>query len=172
MHSLSQDEKSKIHAVYVAVYNLPFKTQQKSTLLTTLMGGADWSWRVTGITVGALEALAANDYRYVKGKVCRAHLVARIDTARAVFEIPQPLPEDQFFTRIWKNDKTVIATKSENKTGGTLPKALPIDSNLGMFTCNPLVGFKCGKKEADFLRNLHKAYKAGVVAVKESVPEL
>ena len=163
MHSLSQDEKSKIHAVYVAIYNLPYSTQRKTIMLTALMGGTDWSWRVTGITVGALEVLALNSYRYVKGKICRAHLVARIDTARAVFEIPQPLPENQFFTRIWENDKTVIATKSENKTGGTLPRAVPINCNLGMFICNRLVGFKHGKKEADFLRKLHADYIEGAV---------
>jgi len=130
-------------------------------LLTTLMGGNDWSWRVIGITPGALEVLAANDYRYVKGKICRAHLVGRIDTARAVFEIPHPLPEDQFFNLIWENDKTVIATKSENKPKGILPKPVPIDYTLGLFRCNRLVGFRHGKKEADFLRKFHANHKAG-----------
>ena len=87
MHSLSQDEKAKIYAVYVAIFNLPFKLRKKTTLLTALMGGADWSWRVTGITVGALAAVAAHNYKYVKGTICRAHVVARIDTAKAMFEI-------------------------------------------------------------------------------------
>lgn len=160
MHSLSKNDKRKIHSVYKAIYNLPFGIQKKTMLLTALMGGADWSWRVTGITIGALEVLSANDYKYIKGKICRAHLVARINTARAVFKKAHPLPEDQFFKKIWKNDKTVISTKSENKTGGILPKAILIDYKLGLFQCKPLVGFKHGKKEAAFLRKLHLVHKA------------
>lgn len=160
MHSLSQNERSKIYAVYVAIYNLPFSLQRKTTLLTTLMGGADWSWRVTGITSDALQLLEANNYKYIKGKLCRAHLYPRIDTARAVFEIPQPHPEDEFFETIWKNDETIIATKSENKTGGTLPKPVPIDYQRGLFRCNPLVGWKHRMQEVDYLRELHTDYKA------------
>jgi hypothetical protein len=159
MHSLSQDERSKIHAVYVAIHSLPSILQRKATLLTALMGGAEWCWRVTGITSGALQVLEANNYRYIKGKICRAHLFPRIDIARAVFELRQPLPEDQFFKIIWKNDETIIATKSENKTGGTLPEAIPIDYELGLFRCNRLVSWKHGKKEADYLRELHADYK-------------
>ena len=157
MHSLSKDDKRKIYAVYLAIFNLAFKIQRKTTLLTALMGGADWSWRVVGITVGALEMLASNSYKRIKG-ICRAHLIDRIDTARAVFEIPHPLSEDQFFTKIWENDETVIATNSENKTG-ELCQRIPIDYKLGMFICNPLIGFKHNKKEVDFLRKLHTNYK-------------
>ena len=78
MNNLSQDERSKIYAVYIAIYNLPFATRRKNSLLTTLMGGAEWSWRVVGITPGALEVLKANNYKYIKGKVCRVDLVARM----------------------------------------------------------------------------------------------
>ncbi len=160
MHSLSQDEKSKIHAVYLAIFNLPFSTQRKTMLLTTLMGGAEWSWRVTGITPGALKVLEASSYKYIKGQVCRAHLCPRIATARGIFEINQPLLEGEFFETIWQNDQTIIATKSENRTGGTLPEAVPIDYDRGLFRCKPLVGWKHGKQEADYLRQLHADYKA------------
>jgi hypothetical protein len=158
MHNLSQDERSKIYAVYVAIYNLPFTLQRKTTLLTALMGGAKWSWRVVGITPAALQLLAANNYRYAKGKVCRAHMVDRIDTARKMFEDARPLSEDQFFSMFWKNDKTIIATKSENKNGGPLPTALPIDYRRGLFQSG-LVGWRHGTREADYLRQLHAKYK-------------
>ncbi|MBK8739498.1 MAG: hypothetical protein IPM02_08105 [Betaproteobacteria bacterium] len=163
MHGLSQDEKSKIHAVYVAIFDLPYKIQRKTMLLTTLMGGADWSWRVVGITVGALQALSASKYKYKKGTICRAHEVARIDTARRVFEIPSPLPVEELFDLFWANDRTVITTKSENKTGGKMPPYLAIEFRDGLFQNNGLVGFKFRKKEAEFLQALHKAYKAGAV---------
>ena len=164
MHSLSLNEKSKIHAVYVAIFDLPYTIQRKTMLLTTLMGGADWSWRVVGITVRALEALSASNYRYTKGTICRAHVIARIDTARRVFEIPAPLTIEELFDLFWANDRTVITTKSENTTGGKTPKSLPIEFMNGLFKNNGLVGFKFRKKEADFLRTLHEAYKAGAVS--------
>lgn len=171
MHSLSPDERRKIHAVYVAIYRLPFTLQRKTTLLTALMGGAEWSWRVVGITPGALEVLEANSYKYVKGKICRAHKVARYATAGAVFGNAQPLLEDDFFTKYWANDETIIATKSENKTGGTLPAAIPIDYRSGMFPCNTVVGWKHTKKEAAFLRELHANYKAGRIVPKDPTAE-
>jgi len=130
-------------------------------LLTTLVAGAGGSWRVTGITKDALEVLALNNYRYVKGKICRAHKVDRIETARAVFEIPKPLSENEFFMVLWTNDETVIATNSENKTGATLPKELiiQIDFKLGLFL-NSFIGFKYRKMEADYLRTLHATHKS------------
>jgi hypothetical protein len=76
-----------------------------------------------------------------------------------VFEIARPLPENQFFEVFWKNDETIIATKSENKTGGSLPEPVPIDYKLGLFPSKPLVGWRHSKKEADYLRGLHAEYK-------------
>jgi hypothetical protein len=128
--------------VYVAIYNLPFTLQRKTMLLSTLMGGHDWSWRVVGITPGALDVLEANNYRYVKGKVCRAHLVGRHSTAGVVFTRPQPFGEDEFFRTFWENDETVITTKSENKASASPPEHLRIDHNLGLFVSNPLVGWR------------------------------
>ncbi|HXT11365.1 MAG TPA: hypothetical protein VN873_07360 [Candidatus Angelobacter sp.] len=125
----------------------------ENTLLTALMGGADWSWRVTGITAKALEMLASVDFKNVKG-IRRAHLVDRIDTARAVFHTSSPLTEDEFFATFWENDKTVIATISENKMGGTLSRIIPIDYRLGLFA-GKAISFQYLKREASFLRDLH-----------------
>lgn len=167
MNKLSADVKFRMYQVYIAIYNLPFASfdlQRKTTMLTALMGGAEWSWRVVGITPQALELLAENNYKYVLGKIRRAHLVDRFATARAVFEQPKPLSENEFFKLFWENDETVIALKEENKKGGLPRQILPIDFNLGLFQSNPLVGHKHGKKEADFLRKLHEDYKASIVA--------
>src|SRR5262249_45495356 len=112
--SVSEAERHNMYLVYRAIYELS-DLQRKNKLLTALGGGFEFSWRVIGITIGALEVLEPDGYRYIKGEVCRAHLRDRIDTARAVFEIPEPLEEDEFFKVLWENDQTVIATKSENK---------------------------------------------------------
>jgi hypothetical protein len=162
--SFSPVDGQKIHSVYLAIFDLPknlYTIQRKTMLLTTLVAGAGGSWRVTGITKEALEVLALNNYRYVKGKICRAHKVDRVETTRAVFEIPKPLSENEFFMVLWANDETVIATNLENKTGVTLPKesVIPIDYKLGLFP-NSFIGFRYRKVEADYLRTLHATYKS------------
>ena len=89
------------------------------------------------------------------------------ETAREVFEVANPLSEKEFFNLFWKNDKTIIATKSENKTGGTPPKYVRIDRELCLFLCNSVVGFKHGRREADYLRKLHEKYQTGQVRAFE-----
>ena len=155
IRGFSRSEKKKIYAVYLAIFALPFPLPKKTTLLTALMGGTVWSWRVVGITPSALELLAENGYRYKKGNICRAHLVARIETARKVFERRRPFSESHFFNRFWENDKTVIATRAENRTNNGLPKKwIRINSDLGLFPSG-LVSFRHGRKEVSHLRELH-----------------
>lgn len=154
MLNILKDEKAKIYAVYIATFELSYDIQRKNTLLTALMGGADWSWRVVGITVDALELFAANNFKMPE--VRRAHKIARIDTARSVFEIPTPLSSDAFFELFWLNDETVIATKPENKKNAVLSEVIPISFDEGLFRCNKKVGFRYRqKKEGMFLRALH-----------------
>lgn len=162
MHKISQAEKHRYYQVYRAIFDLT-DLSHKNKLLTALGGGFEFPWRVVGITPGALEILASNDYKYVKGQICRAHLVDRIDTARAVFDISEPLSEDEFFDVLWKNDQTVISTKSENKRGGYVPDCIPFDYTDGLFRGQKQVGWKHTKREAEFLRELHRKHKAGVV---------
>ena len=153
--------KEQIYAVYISIFNLRSSTQKKCSILTPLLGGYETSWRVVGITKAALELLAENNYRYIKGAICRAHIVNRYETARQIFECNSPLDLSTFFEVVWNNDRTVIATKSENKLNGTLPKVIPIDYLKKLFTCNEIVGFKFRKIEAEFLRDLHLAFKSG-----------
>ncbi|MGZ8984552.1 MAG: hypothetical protein ACXW11_11485 [Methylotenera sp.] len=153
--------KEQIYAVYLSIFNLISSTQKKCSILTPLLGGYETSWRVIGITKAALELLAENEYRYVKGAICRAHIVGRYETAKQIFECNAPLDLSTFFEIVWKNDRTVIATKSENKNNGTLPKVIPIDYLKKLFTCNEIVGFKFRKIEAEFLKDLHLAFNSG-----------
>lgn len=154
MYNISQDEKTKYYLVYKAIFNLS-DLNQKNKLLTALGAGFEFPWRVVGITPGALTVLASNNYKYIKGQLCRAHISSRIDTARKVFERPAPLSEDEFFDVLWANDETVISTKSENKVGGVLPKWIEVDYRDGLFRGAKQVGWRHTRKEVDFLRQLH-----------------
>ena len=161
---MSKDGKDEFYAAYIAIFNLPCRTQKKCSIVTRLMGEEPWSWRVAGISPAALESLAKNDYKYVKGVVCRAHIVARIETARAIFEIAKPIAQDEFFNLFFNNDQTVITTKSENKTGGGLPEFIPIGIDLGHFQ-STMAAWKHGPSERNYLRDLHVQYRNGNVAL-------
>lgn len=161
MQNLSQDDKQKIYAVYKAIFALD-DIRRKKRMLTELMGGFEWSWRVVGITPRALELFAQNDYKRGKSKedkTTRAHRVARVDTAKMLFEIPEPLPLDQFFEKFWRNDETVICVKGENRK--IVPEFIEFNFfELGLFLCNPAVNCRHKNEEAECLRKLHTEIKA------------
>ena len=120
------------------------------------MAGESWAWRVVGISKAALEALAKNDFRYVKGTVCRAHIVDRIDTAGTIFKTKtnSPIPREEFFSLYFENDQTVITTKSENKAGSRVASYIPIDAERGLFPAKA-IAWKHGRAERDYLRSLY-----------------
>lgn len=162
------DEKKDIYSVYKAIFETNLSMQKKKTLLTTLLGANEWSWKVVGISEKALEELKKNEYNYVKG-VVRAHIVARIDTANMVFDSKRgPLEERDFFEKIIFNDKTVLTMKEENKTRKPLPAAIPISSEENLFPCQH-VGYKHEKAAAAYLKELHRKFHAGEI---NAVPAL
>jgi hypothetical protein len=137
-----------------------FSIQKKNTILTALMAGEPYSWRVIGISLKALEALAKHGYKYKTGLICRAHLVERLETAKRIFA--KRLSQEDFFKQ-YETDETVIALKSENKKGGPL-EFLRIDPKMGLFP-NQLINFKHGKAERKYLRELHSKYQSGTVSM-------
>ncbi|MBI5622179.1 MAG: hypothetical protein HY924_00225 [Elusimicrobia bacterium] len=152
-----------IYDIYVCIFNSPFSLQKKNVVFSGLMAGEPWSWPVIGISRAALEALAAVDFRYKKGTICRAHLVDRIETARALFEnSTSPLSRDHFFQQYLKTGSTIITLKSENRRGVRAPDYIPIDRN-GDFFQNRLIFCAYGRKERDYLRELHSRFSKGLV---------
>jgi hypothetical protein len=144
--------------------------RDKTRLLTGLMGGKPWSWPVVGVTPAALAVLAMNDFKYVKG-INRAHIVPRIETARALFErASKPLGIDDFFVQFLANDRTVIATKAENKVKGSIPPWIPLqpDEYPPAFQCAQVVGWIHRKREVELLRKVCSDYDAGLLALVQS----
>jgi hypothetical protein len=154
----------EFYETYIFICQRSFSFQKKCSMFTALMAGEPWAWPVVGITVAALEVLAKNDYKYTKGIVCRAHIVDRIATARAIFENREkPMQQTELLELLSKSDKTVISTRSENKTNGKLPEFIPIDMKRGLFQSR-LIAWKHGPAECDYLRGLHEDFKNGKVA--------
>lgn len=156
MHKISNEERERYYLVYKAIFGLTVLSR-KNKLLTALGGGFEYPWRVVGITPAALDLLATNDYKYIKGKICRAHRVDRIKTSEMVFNRSEPLPIDDFFQLLWANDETIISTKAENKSGGP-SHFIPIDYKCGLFLGAGQVGWKHQKEEIEFLRKKHREH--------------
>ena len=151
---------------YAFIFDLPFTVQKKNTLLTALMGGEPWSWRVVGITAAALDGLARHDFNYqrahkAKIRICRAHCVPRIETAHVLFK--EKHSREQFFKRFLETDVTVLALKSENKRRGP-SQYVPIDLQRNLFPSRS-VSFRYSRDEATYLRELQANYKTSKVAL-------
>ena len=154
-----------MHAVYVAIFKAKqacpngFGDNDVTRLLTSLMGGKPWSWRVVGITPEALDLFAQNNFKRPPKLIQRGHKFARVKTARKLFERPAPATLDEFFRIFLKNDKTVLMTAEQNQRK-QFPKYSGINNPDGdLFPCGPLVGWQHGKNEVEFLRKLYARTK-------------
>lgn len=164
--SIPNQLKQDIHSVYSRIFKTDFDMQKKKVLLTSLIGAYEWSWKVVGVSENALKSLAEKKYIYTPG-IVRAHIVARIDTAKIVFDKNKEcLNEGDFFDHILANDKTVLTIKKENTTRYDLPDVIPICTKEILFPCQH-VGYKHAQGAAAYLRDLHQKFNEGkIVAVK------
>ena len=153
-----------VYEVYASIFAQPFSVPRKSVIFSALLAGEPWSWQVIGISQAALEALSKSDFRYLGGTVCRAHIVDRFSTAKAIFDLPVMLQQESLFDLLLKNGRTIITTKSENKSAPRLPTYLPIASSRGLFQ-NKLISYKHGRAERAFLRKLHQEFSRGKVSL-------
>ena len=154
---------TEIYALYSVMFPQSFSIRRKSVIFTAVLAGEPWSWQVIGISQAALEALSINDFRYMARTVCRAHLIDRIATANAIFNIPGPLSNQALFSMLVKTGLTIITTKAENKLASRLPY-LSIDSARGLFL-NQLISFTHRRNERNALRELYSDFNNGRVSL-------
>jgi len=166
MDSIHTDKKLReaLYSLYVAQFNAiraypeAFDKNHATRMLTGLMGSRPWSWRVIGITKEALELFGQHDFKRPPRLIQRGHREARADTAKALYyDIPVPLPQDEFFTFFLKRDETVLMTSGQNRhtPGGEFPDFIKIPLKANLFPSGSLVGWQHRKAEVDFLRQLH-----------------
>lgn len=159
-----------LHGLYVALFEArklspdDFKDSRLTTIQTAFMGVEDCGWRVIGITPEALELLATMDFHKHKlpRRLCRGHVVDRIQTTRALFAHAKPLNQKRFFETFLANDCTVIMLVEQNRGKSSFPRYLDIDNpDADFFPNGGLIGWKQRKKERDFLAVLHTDFKKG-----------
>jgi hypothetical protein len=166
---LEQNYKKELYEVYLAVFKMRDEPHQRRVLImTNLMGGKFWSWRVVGITRKALERIAEHGFKYKAGSsIHRSHIISRKDMYISMLERCEPMQIDEWWNYFWENDRTIIATGTENNAKAPMSECYEIDPEMGLFQCNPVAGFKLTqKKEGVFLRELYEkknwlAYHSG-----------
>lgn len=128
-----------------------FTTGRCTQILTAMMGGRSWSWRVVGITPAALKLFHKLCYKYKPGEgITRAHIVSRSETTKILIYSPEPLEKGEF-TRLWiENDRTVLCAKGENKA--IMPDFLEFDDRANELFPSKHIAWRHGKEEQEFLK--------------------
>ena len=162
-HALRQ----ALYGLYVALFEAKracpkdFDSGRLTTIQTAIMGIKDYGWRVIGITREALDLLATADFDKNKlpRRLCRGHIIDRIETTRQLFGPEEPVALEYFFDTFLHNDQTVIMLNEQNNHATPPPKFIEIDNpNADLFPNGSLMGWKHRKKEREYLRQLHQRY--------------
>jgi hypothetical protein len=155
--------RKALHGLYVALFKArktspdDFHDGRLTTILTAIMGIENYSWRVVGITMEALDLLAAVDFNKNKlpRSLCRGHKYDRIKTTKKLFNQEKPMQIDEFFKVFLRNDQTVIMLNKQNQSKD-FPEYIKFDNpDAELFPNGSLMGWKHRKKERDYLRQLH-----------------
>jgi hypothetical protein len=165
------NDEGTIHLLYSALHQAHkrapkfWPVPRCTKVLTEIMAGRDFSWRVIGITPLALDAFAAAGFYYKsRSGITRAHLRPRIETVRKLLLPDKPLSESDLLEIWFANDLTVICARGENKNVGVPPYIL-IDNDDGALFPSRAVRWHHRKKERDYLKELfHEKARHSLVA--------
>lgn len=165
--STDAELREALYGLYVALFSAreacpdDFTGTRLTTILTAVMGVEYYGWRVVGITKEALDLLSTLDFdkKKLPRRLCRGHIVKRIETVRSLFGGEEPLSLEEFFCTFVENDCTVIMLSSQNSHSKPFPSYIKIDNpSAELFPNGKLVSWKHRKRERDYLRQLHSGY--------------
>jgi hypothetical protein len=133
--------REALYGLYLALFKAgrscpdDFKDSRLTTILTAIMGIENIGWRVVGITREALDLLATEDFHKHKlpRRLCRGHIVDRIQTTRVLFGSRKPHSLNDFFEKFFQNDQTVIMLNEQNRNATRFPDYIKIDNRTGTF---------------------------------------
>lgn len=166
----TERERAALHAVYQSLHqtvrNHPdiFNPGQYTAVITQLMGGRDWSWRVVGITPNALQQFQKQGFaRVAGGGITRAHIVGRQATCEILIRHENALDVNSLFNLYLERDQTILCAKGENKR--ELPAYIDINNPEAELFSSKKIGWRHGPREIDFLGQLQQQHLAGQTAM-------
>tara|TARA_Y100000385_G_C13067162_1_gene627259 strand:- start:1501 stop:2022 length:522 start_codon:yes stop_codon:yes gene_type:complete len=142
---------------YLMIKKMRAPEGNKIKMLSTLFSINPNSWRVTGITLAALEIFKKHNFKKVpRMGINRSHLIQRHTFYKHLLNI-EISDEHMFWEKYYKNDRTVLATSSENMKNSTsiTDESLDVpDDNRNLFKTSGY-SWKHKDEEEDFLRDLY-----------------
>ena len=139
---------------FLLIRKMRAPTSKRYRMLGELFAVNPNAWRVTGITENALKVFQQHDFKRVSRMgINRSHLVDRVKTYTTMLEGPL-MDCEEWWNFYFDNDKTVLATSTENMGKGEWSKVYDIDPQLGLFKTQ---GFAWRHKdpEINFLKALY-----------------
>ena len=161
--------KEEIYKLYKAIFDSSLE-EQRIKLMTYIFAWHPWSWRVVGISRGAINKIIENEFYPLPKKIVRDHFLQdRNTTYTEMLEVSKPLELKRWWNLFWENDQTIIMTKEEHDKGRDKVKCHKLNWEDGFFACNPLIGFKYRKSmEGAYLKDL-KFNWISIETMKESI---
>jgi len=152
----SLEYQTALYKIYQAVFEQEVLEENRIRLMTPLFAYRRWSWRVVGISEGAINLIKDCGYSSPKGLNRDHFLQDRTNTFRRMFpENGVILEQNHWWDLFWKNDATILMSKSEHgqKNHQTV-RCYPLNWRDGYFACKTLVGFDCRKSiEGELLKS-------------------
>lgn len=143
------------YADFMAIRGMRSPTNRRVRMLTELLGSYADNWIVTGVTVEALKVFEQHDFRRVSRMgINRSHLVDRHKTYTQMIDGPE-MTADEWWKFYRENDKTILATSSENMSNA-FSDVHSIDTELGLFRTSGFT-WKHNNAEANLLREIFES---------------
>jgi len=154
------------HDLYVALHRVhkdapdTWNDVQCNYVLTSIMGGRKFAWRVVGITPAALQLWHERPDTMPgiarMAGIVRAHLTPRLETTRRLVAPTDPLSEEEFFDIWLSGNETYLCLKKENRRIA-IREVIPIRNPDGDLFSSKRTHPHCGPLECEFLNKLWEA---------------
>jgi hypothetical protein len=155
---LTEHSISMLHNFYILAHEAhkadskTWTVQHCNRVLTNVMGGHQFSWRVVGITPKALRQFEQQKFKYLTGcGITRAHIIARRNTVETMICRDIPLSASEFISLWIDNDRTVLCIRGENNNN--LLDWLEFPPMQSPLFSSTTAGWRHGKDEIDFLKS-------------------
>ena len=139
--------KDDFYHDFLLIRKMRAPTRKRCRMLGELFACDPDAWRVVGITEEALKIFATHNFNRVSRMgVNRSHLVDRNTTYTTMIEGPL-LEKNKWWNFYRRNDKTILATSSENMSNN-FSTVYDIDASLDLFKSQ---GFAWRHREPEVL---------------------
>ena len=146
--------REEMYEDFLKVCSMNASETTKVGMLTHLFSAHDNPWRVIGITREALNVF--KDYgfqRKSKMGINRSHIFGRSETYKKMLQKKFNSCKD-WWDHYYENDKTILATSSENKKKIPFTEIFYFSEELNMFKSKGYA-WEHGEKEKSVLENLY-----------------